>query len=561
MDGVREASAHTIVFQARAGTPELNCCSVNGPRVLGMLSDWAVMSASNGLVVNWLGAGRFTGQVADGVPVTIASGGEAWRDGHTDLRVVTAATQAFTLRVRIPAWARSPVVTVNDTAVPDVTPGNYMAWRRTWTGTNRLELKFKLPVRFVAGANEAAGKVSLYRGPLLLAFDQAQNACDEAAVPAINLARLGDARIVAPPGPESTLAAACRPWLLVDVPTVEGRGLRLVDFASAGAPGTRYRSWLSATNTPPPPAFTQIPSDAARVPLGPVLFQWRGSHTRETSYRVEVSSDPTFTAGPDWSTNVTATRVVLDSKDLSAVAEKAGASLYWRAVSRDLHGETVPDVPPAWFRLDPSAPPQTLAPGPKPGPNGELIVHGLRGDAPPEFGQLKTARFSARDADGTEVNGRDQMLVYAVSPWPEEEFTVSLRVLIKEFPPNRLGQVFSAWAAGMDDPLRLVVDGKKLWARIEAGGGFSTPGAPVETGRWYSVSAVKRGGTLTLYLDGQVAGACAAPEFGSTRAEDCALGGNPHFSGSEFLAARFADFRFYARALSLQEIQALTARR
>jgi DUF1680 family protein len=45
MDGAREASAHTIVFQARAGTPELNCCSVNGPRVLGMLSEWAAMSA------------------------------------------------------------------------------------------------------------------------------------------------------------------------------------------------------------------------------------------------------------------------------------------------------------------------------------------------------------------------------------------------------------------------------------------------------------------------------------------------------------------------------------
>ncbi len=52
MDGVREASAHTIVFQARAGTPELNCCSVNGPRVLGMLGEWAVMSAPDGITVN-----------------------------------------------------------------------------------------------------------------------------------------------------------------------------------------------------------------------------------------------------------------------------------------------------------------------------------------------------------------------------------------------------------------------------------------------------------------------------------------------------------------------------
>ena len=37
MDGVRKASAHEIVFQAREGSPELNCCSVNGPRSLGML--------------------------------------------------------------------------------------------------------------------------------------------------------------------------------------------------------------------------------------------------------------------------------------------------------------------------------------------------------------------------------------------------------------------------------------------------------------------------------------------------------------------------------------------
>src|SRR6266436_3267999 len=56
MDGAREASAHTIVFQSCAGTPELNCCSVNGPRVPGMLSDWALKSAPGGFVLNWFGA-------------------------------------------------------------------------------------------------------------------------------------------------------------------------------------------------------------------------------------------------------------------------------------------------------------------------------------------------------------------------------------------------------------------------------------------------------------------------------------------------------------------------
>ena len=65
MDGVREASAHTIVFQSRAGTPELNCCSVNAPRVLGALTEWAVMVANDGLVVNSYLPGQFTAKLHD----------------------------------------------------------------------------------------------------------------------------------------------------------------------------------------------------------------------------------------------------------------------------------------------------------------------------------------------------------------------------------------------------------------------------------------------------------------------------------------------------------------
>jgi hypothetical protein len=234
---------------------------------------------------------------------------------------------------------------------------------------------------------------------------------------------------------------------------------------------------------------------------------------------------------------------------------------YWRVVSITTDGETIADVPPAWFRIDPTAPPQVLPAEPKLGPTGEMIVHSLRGTDAPQFGEPKPAIFSSRDENGTEVNGRDQMLAYAVPAWPEEDFTVSVRVNIKELPQKRIGQIFSAWAGGMDDPLRLVVDGGKLFARIEVGGGFSTPGAPVETGRWHSVAATKRGGTLTLLVDGRAVGSCAVPEFITTQAQDCALGGNPHFSGNEFLSARFSDFHFYAKSLSTEEIQALSRAR
>jgi hypothetical protein len=149
------------------------------------------------------------------------------------------------------------------------------------------------------------------------------------------------------------------------------------------------------------------------------------------------------------------------------------------------------------------------------------------------------------------------MLVYAVPTWPDEDFTVAVRVRLDEMPKGRLGQIFSAWAAAMDDPLRLVVEQGKLFARIEAGGVFGTPGVPIDAGRWHRVCAVKRGETLALFLDGQPAGSCAAPRFTTTAARDCALGDNPHFSGDESLAASFADFGFWERALSAEELRRL----
>ncbi len=567
MDGVREASAHTIVFQSRAGTPELNCCSVNGPRVPGMLSEWALMGGSDGLVLNWLGAGRFTTRLADGTTVAITSSDDAWRSGRMELRVETKAKNAVRLRLRIPAWADAPQLLLNRKAMARVTAGQYAVLDRKWSRKDKLELRFTMPVRFVTGANEAMGKVSLYRGPLLLAYDQAQNTFDEAGIPLVDLARLAEARRVdseTHPGRKVRTPGLVRePWCIVETPTMDGRPLRLVDFASAGATGTRYRSWLAVANPPPAPAFTQLPADGARAPLGEVRFQWRAqrksgvtpSQISQASFRLEFATNETF-APVIFSTATSSNRLTLHTSTLATPPRQLPTRFFWRVISLGAHGESLPDVPCAWFILDPSAPQQVWPPDPKPGPDGELISHSLRGDTAPQFGEVKSAKFTARDAEGTEVNGRDEMLIYAMPAWPEEDFTVAVRVRLQASQGKRAGQIFSGWAAGMDDPLRLMVDGGKVFARIEAGGGFSTPGASIEAGRWYHVAAVKRGGNLTLFVDGQSVGSCAAPEFTSTQATDCALGGNPHFSGNEFLAARLADFSFFNRALTAEEIRA-----
>ena len=240
MDGAREASAHSIVFQARAGTPELNCCSVNGPRALGMLSDWAVMRDADGFAINWHGPVEIRGG-----PFPLRCESDYPISGHVKWIVAPESATDARLRFRIPAWSAHTVAKLNGEALPQPEPGHYLDLRRLWKSGDTVEFDFDMSLRALTGDREALGKVSLFRGPLLLAWDQRNNAFDEAGIPPVAPDRLQDAKILAPRnGP-------LRPWLLVDFTTADGKQIRLCDYASAGATGTRYRSWLPAAKPLP----------------------------------------------------------------------------------------------------------------------------------------------------------------------------------------------------------------------------------------------------------------------------------------------------------------------
>src|SRR5436190_20759913 len=141
MDGVREASAHTIVFQSRAGTPELNCCSVNGPRGWGMLSEWTVMRSSNGIVLNWFAPAQIKRSLPDKTPVQIQITGNYPVDDTAEIAINPERSAEFPLFVRIPLWSTNTTVTVNDTASPKPIPGSYLRLQRRWKPGDKISLK------------------------------------------------------------------------------------------------------------------------------------------------------------------------------------------------------------------------------------------------------------------------------------------------------------------------------------------------------------------------------------------------------------------------------------
>ncbi len=247
MDGERRASAHQIVFQARAGSPELNCCSVNGPRGLALLSEWAVLRSSDGIVLNYYGPGAVTIPVASGQKVRIEQTTKYPADGVVQVRLVMERPETMTLRLRIPAWSERSSVSVNGVK-QSVKAGAYLAVRREWKTGDAIDIAFDMSPHFWAGERELDGRGSIYYGPLLLAFDPTYNSIDLDNVPELDAARVKLTN--AAPGAPGEF----KPWVLFGV-EAQGGTIHLCDFATAGAYGNPYRTWFLMKGLPPPAAF------------------------------------------------------------------------------------------------------------------------------------------------------------------------------------------------------------------------------------------------------------------------------------------------------------------
>jgi hypothetical protein len=558
MDGAREASAHTIVFQARAGTPELNCCSVNGPRGLGMLSEWAVMAGPEGPVVNYYGPLKASLELAGGLKLQIEEETYyPWFSSSVLLIVRPEREAEFTLKLRIPAWSRQTRVTSSWEEKASAAPaGAYLPIRRLWRDGDQIDLHLDTRLRLWAGDRNAAGKISIYTGPILLAYDQRFNPFDEDGLPPL------DAQAIA--GGEPLLDELVledqnpiAPMMLCALRGAGGEDLKLCDFASAGAAGTRYRTWLPALNVPPPPVVLQRPRDGERIPRGKALFTWGWPRRRAGAdeYTLLIAASGDFSR-PAIERSCRARCAVLEEP------LEPGRDYRWKLIARNKHG--VAESEARTFRVDPELPalPDAILAAGEPGPGEVLLAAPLRGDAKPAYGALldaagvETAAGPAGDAGGgLAFDGEQGRVRYAIPYFPQRDYTVTVRFAPRAFPEKRIAQVFSAWAAPGDDPLRITIDGGRLFARIEAQRGFSTEGVPLERGTWVAVAAVKQGAELKLYVGGEERARAAVPEEVDSEAASVALGGNPNFGGNEFLAATIADFALYARALSPEEIK------
>lgn len=236
MDGMRKPSTEDIAFQKRPGSEQLNCCSVNAARGFGMISEWALMADESGLVLNWYGPGTMTATV-EGKKVRLEQETQYPAEGSVVLKVTPEAPLEFTLRLRVPHWSDNTAVAVNGKPVrPDVSPGSYCPLRRRWAAGDVVTIELDMRPHFWAGERECAGKVSAYRGPLLLAYEPPKEVAPPAAPPGLDVYALLYDR--------SDVAKRTGALVVIHAQGTSGKWVRLRDYAGAGQDRRPYLTWL-----------------------------------------------------------------------------------------------------------------------------------------------------------------------------------------------------------------------------------------------------------------------------------------------------------------------------
>lgn len=227
-DGTREAARITLEGHSYNGGRDMSCCQANGNRGITQIAEWALLTDGYDLYLNYYGEMTATVPLDDGHTVTVTQHTAYPTDGLIRITVDTDCPVPLTLHLRIPTWSADTALTVNGEAV-SATAGSYCALKRVWKKADTVELTMDMAPHFW-DARAINGKVSVYRGPLLLSC---RPSADGHEAIHFSMDALRNARPTAGEG-----------LVCLAVSDADGNDRTLMDYYTAGKGGDAYISWL-----------------------------------------------------------------------------------------------------------------------------------------------------------------------------------------------------------------------------------------------------------------------------------------------------------------------------
>jgi DUF1680 family protein len=171
------------------------CCPGNVTRFLASIPGYVYAQQGNSIFVNLFAAGTASLKLSNNLLVKLTQDTRYPWDGNINLAVSPEKEATFTIKVRLPGWARNEAVPgdlyrfagaasepatlkLNGKSMPLALENGYASISRSWKKGDALELTLPMPVRRVT-ANEQVkadrGRVALQRGPLVYCAEWPDN--------------------------------------------------------------------------------------------------------------------------------------------------------------------------------------------------------------------------------------------------------------------------------------------------------------------------------------------------------------------------------------------------
>jgi uncharacterized protein len=151
------------------------CCPPNLARTIAESSDYAYGKSDGSIWVNLYGSSSLETTFPDGGEVRLSQQTEYPWNGRVRIRIEAARREAFSLKLRIPGWAGSASVRINDRPADDSPkPGTYFEIRRAWQAGDFVDLDLPMPARLMEAnplVEDDLNQVAVQRGPIVYCLE------------------------------------------------------------------------------------------------------------------------------------------------------------------------------------------------------------------------------------------------------------------------------------------------------------------------------------------------------------------------------------------------------
>lgn len=156
---------------------EYMCCPGNYRRIISELPSLVYYNLpENGIAINLYTPSTATLELLDKTKVTLSQETDYPNSGKVEISVSPSKAKAFNLLLRIPAWAKTSIVTINGVEWDEqAEPGTFLRINRQWSENDKVTIDMHMDWRFVNGRKRQSGRVAIMRGPVIYGFNPDAN--------------------------------------------------------------------------------------------------------------------------------------------------------------------------------------------------------------------------------------------------------------------------------------------------------------------------------------------------------------------------------------------------